>query len=209
MAIDFFAAPGRAAATAAVARGRRALDRAQGRRREPKEPRRGGPLDPARYRGKRWVTRPRPHIDRLASAWLIRRWIDPRARFAFAAPEAVPAGAIPFDMPGVEFGHHGEDSTFETLVARFGLGGDPGLAALAQIVHDLDLRDGKFQRSEAAGVEVLVTGLAARLSDDAALVRAAGPLFDALHAALEGGDAAPGAKRRPPVGKRGGRGRGR
>jgi hypothetical protein len=142
----------------------------------------------------------------MAWSWLMRRFIAARARFAVAAPEALPAGAVPFDVPGVELGHQGEDSTFETLMARFGLGGDPGLRALAEIVHDLDLRDGKFQRPEAAGVEALVRGLAERLSDDGKLLRAAWPLFDALHAALRGGEpAARKAPRRRAALKRDGR----
>jgi hypothetical protein len=206
MAIDYFDAAGGKQARGALARAREALRRAQGERRGTGPVRGAGRLDPADFQGKRWVTRPRPHIDRLASSWLIRRFVDPRARFAFSAPEAVPAGAIAFDMPGVDLGHQGEASTFETLVARFGLGGDPGLRALAEIVHDLDLRDGKFQRPEAAGVEALVCGLAERVSDDGKLLRAAWPLFDALHAALRGGEpAAKKTPRRRAAGKRDGR----
>ena len=87
-------------------------------------------LDLATLRGRRWVTRPRPHIDRIGSAWLIKRFIDPDAQFVFAAPGAFPADAIPFDAPGVELSHRGEDCTFETLVKRARLR-DRRLARLA------------------------------------------------------------------------------
>ena len=184
--MDLFKAPGRAEAAGALERCRTLLRATQGRRAVPG--RRGGGAphrrDPAQYQGRLWVTRPRPHIDRCASAWLIRRFIDRRPRFAFHAPGEVPRGGIPFDMAGSELGHQGEDCTFETLMKQFGLDGDPALAAIAQIVHDVDLKDGKFGRPEATGVNAVLRGLEARIADDQKLVREAGGVFDGLYATL-------------------------
>src|SRR5256712_7985797 len=109
--------------------------------------------------GSTWVTRPRPHIDRIASAWLVQRFIDPHARFAFADPTDAPHKGIPFDILGAEFGHHGEDCTFETLLKRFGLK-DRRLRIIAEIVHEADLRDGKFPRHEASRAGPALKGLA-------------------------------------------------
>lgn len=136
-------------------------------------------------RGRRWVTRPRPHVDRIGSAWLIKRFIDPGAEFGFARPEDFPADAIPFDALGAEFGHRGEDCTFETLVKRCGLR-DRRLAQLAEIVHEVDLRDGKFHRDEARGVDLVVRGLLLALKDDAEVLEHGMTLFDGLYAALAG-----------------------
>ena len=135
-------------------------------------------------RGRLWATRPRPHIDRLASAWLIKRFIDPEARFLCAPPAEFPAEALPFDVVGAEFGHQGEDCTFETLLRRSRLD-DPRIEALAEIVHEADLRDGKFERPETDGVDLAVRGLAATIKDDEALMAQGLALFDALYAALE------------------------
>ncbi|MCL6641391.1 MAG: chromate resistance protein [Candidatus Rokubacteria bacterium] len=136
-------------------------------------------------RGRLWVTRPRPHVDRLASAWFIRRFVDPDARFAFTAPEARPAEAIPFDMAGVELGHHGDRCTFETLLAATGRR-DAGLQALAEIVHEADLRDGKYPREEARGLDLAIRGLLAALEDDEAVLAAGLTLFDGLYEVLSG-----------------------
>jgi hypothetical protein len=95
-------------------------------------------------RGRLWVTRPRPGVDRMASAWLIRRFIDAAARFGFLTDvDAAPANAVPFDMFGAGFGHQGDRCTFEALQARFDIR-DAAVTRLATIVHDLDLKDGKF-----------------------------------------------------------------
>src|SRR5262249_59034476 len=90
-------------------------------------------------RGRQWITRRRPHVDRLASAWLIKRFIDPEATFLFADPKDFPAGAIPFDAPGAEFSHVGEDCTFEATLKRDGLR-DPRRTRLPQSAHAADLR---------------------------------------------------------------------
>jgi hypothetical protein len=141
-------------------------------------------LDARRYRGKRWVTRPRPHVDRIATAWLVRRFIDPKARFLFAAPGAFPAGAIPFDAPGAEFGHQGQDCTFETVLKRFGLD-DRRLAAMAEIVHDIDLKDERFGREETRGLDLALRSLRAAIADDRRLLAQGLVLFDGLYAMLE------------------------
>jgi hypothetical protein len=182
--MDFFAAAGKAPAAAALARVRHLMGAARGRKTP--APRRGSraELDVSKFQGKRWVTRPRPHIDRCASAWLIRRFIDRRARFGFAAEGGNMRSGIPFDMAGADFGHHGEDCTFETLMKRFGLDGDAAVCAIAEIVHDIDLKDGKFGRAEAAGVNVVLRGLMERIRDDHRLLRETAPVFDGLYATL-------------------------
>ncbi len=134
-------------------------------------------------RGRRWVTRPRPHVDRIASAWLIKRFVDPEAEFLFARPEDFPEDAIPFDALGAELGHQGEDCTFETLVKRCGLR-DRRLAQLAEIVHEVDLRDQKYRRDEARGIDLAIRGLLAALKDDQEALAHGLTLFDGLYAAL-------------------------
>ena len=140
-------------------------------------------LDDPALRGRRWVTRPRPHVDRIASAWLIKRFVDPAAAFLFARPEEFPAEAIPFDALGAEFGHQGEDCTFETLIKRCGLR-DRRLAELAEIVHEVDLRDQKYRREEARGIDLAIRGLLAALKDDQDVLAHGMTLFDGLYAAL-------------------------
>ncbi len=134
-------------------------------------------------KGRRWITRPRPHVDRLASAWLIKRFVDPEAEFLFAPPEEFPTDAIPFDAMGAEFGHQGEDCTFETLLKRFGLR-DRRLAELAEIVHEMDLRDQKFRRDEARGLDLAIRGLLAALKDDHQVLAHGMTLFDGLYATI-------------------------
>jgi hypothetical protein len=135
-------------------------------------------------RGRLWATRPRPHIDRLASAWLIRRFIDADARFLFAPPAEFPPEAVPFDVMGAEFGHQGEDVTFETLLKRGGLD-TPPLRTLAEIVHEADLRDGRYDRPETDGIDLAVRGLAAAIKDDQELLGQALALFDGVYSVLE------------------------
>src|SRR5260370_1271318 len=122
-------------------------------------------------KGRTWVTRSGVHVDRIASAWLIRRFIDPDARFRFVAPEEhQPApGELRFDMFEAEYTHEGDRCTFETLLARFGLV-DPALSAIAELVHDIDCKDGKFARGETAGVERGIAGIVRRHASDAARV---------------------------------------
>lgn len=141
-------------------------------------------LSARRFSGKTWLTRPRPAIDRVGSAWLIRNFIDPKANFVFANDPGKHPEAIPFDMTGVEFTHHGDDCTFETLLKRFGLT-DPALRRLGEGIHDADLEDGKFQNPEATGLDRIFKGWARLgLSDDEILVRGFG-CFDALFASFQ------------------------
>src|SRR5205085_10598236 len=123
VATDFFAAGKRSAALAAYERCQKALRAEQSRRDVQTKPggARAATHNPAEYQGRLWVTRPNLHIDRLASAWLIKRFIDARPRFSFIADGQTVEGGIPFDMFGVELTHHGEDCTFETMIKRFGL----------------------------------------------------------------------------------------
>jgi hypothetical protein len=182
---DFFGATHRAAAFAAYARCQKELRAAQGPKASASSSEtKRGKLDVTQYQGRRWVTRRNLHIDRLASAWLIKQFIDKRPRFYFVAEGETIAGAIPFDMFGAEFTHQGEDCTFETLLKRFGLSENKGLRELAQIVHDIDLKDDKFNRLEAAGLNAIIDGLSQVLRDDRKLLQHTGVVFDGLHALL-------------------------
>jgi len=129
-------------------------------------------INPKDYRGRVWVTRPRPGVDRCASAWLIRRFIDRRARFAFAPEDRVPTGAVPYDMFQEEgFGHRGDDCSFETLTKQFHVR-DPKVGLIGQIIHDADLLDDRFGRKEGYGVDEILKGWAQQgISDDKLLER--------------------------------------
>lgn len=132
------------------------------------------------YRRRVWATRKNIHIDRLCSGWLIKRFIDPEARFVFAAEALLPKSAIPFDTFGAEFSHHGEDCTFETLLKAFRL--DNGtLAEIAEIVHDIDMKDSKFARPEAAGLNAVVRALSAHLKNDHKTLAVGSVMLDALY----------------------------
>jgi hypothetical protein len=121
----------------------------------------------------------------MASAWLIRRFIDPRARFGFAADrDAVPDTGVPFDMFGVEFSHRGDDCTFETLCSDFRLA-DPALSRIAAIVHDLDLKDGKFDAPECGTVGALIDGLQLAHQKDDELLEHGMTLFESLFRSFE------------------------
>ena len=135
-------------------------------------------------RGSTWVTRPRPHIDRIASAWLIKRFYDPEAKFGFADAADASRKGIPFDVLGAEFGHHGDDCTFETLVKRFALK-DRRVKVIAEIVHEADLHDGKFTRNEAAGIDLAINGLVEAIPDDDELLARGTALFEGLYAVLK------------------------
>ena len=134
-----------------------------------------------------WVTRRDPHIDRLATAWLIRRFVDPAARFRFVDPSggAVKRSERSFDMTRADFTHEGDRCSFETMCHRLRLE-DDALQRMGEIVHDLDLKDSKFGRTDAAGVQRLVEGLSAAHTDSMARITAALPMFDALFAAFGG-----------------------
>jgi hypothetical protein len=174
--IDFFQAPERAEADAALARTEALLG--------PSEtvPSEVPSADLERYRGRRWVTRPHPHVDRLACAWLIRRFVDPDAEIRYA--ETAGEGEVSFDMKSADFGHRGNRCTFETMLAAFGLEGDPALAALAAIVHEIDLRDAST-RPEVPGLDAILRGWSAAGWADAELERHGIAIFEGLYRALQ------------------------
>ncbi len=133
------------------------------------------------YQGRTWVTRTGVHVDRIASAWLVRRLIDPAASFKFVPAKGyAPApGEVRFDMFEAEFSHEGDLCTFEVLCARFELK-EPGLAAVAELVHDIDVKDGKFGRAEAPGLAAQIAGLALLHREDEARLQRGAELFDEL-----------------------------
>lgn len=181
LAIDYF--PNEASAGAAAAWGE--FVRAAEQRLSPGEPRpRDEPVgrrDPAGYRGRLWATRRRLWVDRVASAWLIRRFIDGDARFLWLeTPADCPAQAVGFDFDGAEFTHAGPRVTFEVLAAAFGLDQDPGLKRLGAMVRALDVGEGFVP--EAGGFEAVLAGARQRLADDDALLAEIGGVLDSLHA---------------------------
>src|SRR5919202_445206 len=180
-AIDFFGAPGSQAAEGLLA----ALE---DRLREDEPPAPAAPADDlGPLRGRTWVTRRGVHVDRIASAWLVRRFVDAEASFRFVPAKGhVPQpGELRFDMFGGEFTHEGDRCTFEVLLARAGPD-DPALRAIAELVHDLDLKDGKFGRPETAGLGALVEGLCAATGDDPERLARGAAVLDALHAYFRG-----------------------
>jgi hypothetical protein len=182
-AIDFF--PGDAAARAQAAL--EALHRAVASRLSPDEPnpdaRAIEALDVDDYQGRTWATRRRPWIDRLGTAWLVKRFIDRAPRFTWLAdPRKCPKSALGYDFDGARFSYVGELVTFEVVARSFGLDADPAIARLAALVHFIDV--GGMPVDEAPGLERIVRGLQAlHATDDDALLEAALPVFDALHAA--------------------------
>jgi hypothetical protein len=147
--------------------------------------RRGVPrLDAANFRGKVWATRSRPWVDRLASAWLIGRFIDPKARFVWVDDtRRLPRGAVGYDFDGAKFSHVGARVTFEVLALSFGLDADPRVTRMGTLVRALDV--GGLPVPEAAGLEAVLAGLRAQHTDDAALQTAALTVFDAFFAVPE------------------------
>jgi hypothetical protein len=136
------------------------------------------------YIGRLWITRPRPGIDRVSSAWLIRRFIDPKARFVFGTEPNTHSDAIPFDMFCPEgFGHRGEDCTFETLSKHFAIR-DSRIKRIAQIVHDADLGDDKFGRAEGQGLDRVLTGWAKQDLPDDDLLKRGMDLIEGLYEVL-------------------------
>jgi hypothetical protein len=128
----------------------------------------------------KWATRAGVHIDRAACAWLICRHIDPEPEFVFVDdPRLVPSDATPFDMRGAELSHHGGDCSFETILRRYELD-DPVLWKLAEIVHEADIDDERFDAPEARGLDVVLRGLS-MICDDARVLEITGPVFDGLY----------------------------
>ena len=174
-AIDFFGSPVRKQVE-------RALDELQ----SPQAKRDFRDIDkvsPAAYRNRVWVTRARPGVDRVTSAWLIRRFIDPKAKFAFAVEDQKPPEAVPFDMYEGGFGHRGEDCTFETLLKAFHIR-DKKAAAMAQIVHDADLFDEKFGRKEGFGIDGVMKGWARQGFSDQELLDRGVQLAEGIYQSL-------------------------
>lgn len=138
--------------------------------------------------GRTWVTREGVHVDRIASAWLIRRFIDPKARFKFVPSRGYRplAGELRFDMVGAEYTHAGEDCTFQTLLKRFGLR-DPALRILGEIIHDIDCKDELFGRPETVGVHALIRGLVRTCEADDQRIERGGAIFDDLLASYARG----------------------
>src|SRR6266487_5849531 len=172
VAIDFFGAPRRRAAQEEVARLEARL--------RPPDPQVPAPAHLAQApRGATWVTREGVYIDRIASAWLIGRFIDSKARFKFVAAEGYRPrpGELRFDMFEAEYTHEGDACTFETLVVRFGLG-DRALRVIAEIVHDIDCKEAKFGRPETPGIERLIAGIAKQHAQDTARVELGAALLD-------------------------------
>ena len=137
-------------------------------------------------RGKVWVTREAVQIDRIASAWLVRRFIDPGARFKFVPGRAyLPrAGEVRFDMFEGEYTHEGDRCTFEVLLQRAGLH-DDSLAAIGEIIHDIDLKDGKYGREETAGIRIVIAGIAAGKRDDEERLARGGAVLDDLYQSMK------------------------
>ena len=176
--IDFFGTPNRDGAA-------EALDQIEARLRPPAD-RTSAPTrrsEQERPSGRTWVTREGIFVDRIASAWLIRRFIDPEARFRFVAPEGYrpKRGELRFDMFEAEYTHEGDHCTFETLLRRFELD-DPALLHIAEVVHEIDLRDDKFEREDAVGIERVLAGIAAACPDDDSRLQRGAALFDDLYA---------------------------
>ena len=181
--IDYYPGPAAAQADDELAALRGALD-ARFSKGEPVAQAAHGiaPLALADYQGRHWATRARPWVDRLACAWLIRRFIDPRSRFTWLADTAkLPRGALGFDFDGARFTHVGARVSFEVLVASFGLEANPALQRLSRLVHYLDV--GGLPVAEAAGLEAVLAGQREVFADDDALLAAASAVFDALFAA--------------------------
>lgn len=177
--IDFFAAPGREAAEGLIVGLEERLVPASSAK-SAVVLSRGLTIDDVRKRT--WVTRKGVHIDRVACAWLIRRFIDPEATFKFVQARGYTpdAGELRFDMYDAEFTHDGDLCTFEVMLRAFALK-DPALHALAEVIHDIDLKDAKFKRPETAGVDHLIAGIAMANDDDDMRLSASAPVWDGFY----------------------------
>jgi hypothetical protein len=175
VSIDFFASPLRGQ----VERALNAMQTSKTKSAAPEI----GKVSPAEYRNRVWVTRPRPGVDRVTSAWLIRKFIDQKAKFAFAPEDKKPAKAVPFDMYEGGFGHRGEDCTFETLLKVFHIR-DKKVLVMAEVVHDADLFDEKFGRKEGFGIDEVMKGWAREGLSDQELLKRGMQLAEGLYKSL-------------------------
>jgi hypothetical protein len=141
-------------------------------------------VNPKNYRNKTWLTRPRPEIDRVGSAWLIRKFIDLKAKFIFDSKVSAHPKAVSFDMLDAEFSHQGEDCTFETFTKRFAIR-DKAVRKIGEMIHDADLDDARFQRVEAIGIDRVLKGWAKQGLTDEQILRHGFECFDALYAFLQ------------------------
>ena len=176
--IDFFGAEGREAADGLIS----AIEARMNRKGPEKQAAASGMLFLEELQGKTWVTRKGIYVDRIASAWFIRRFIDPGARFKFVPPKdykPVP-GELRFDMFEAEFTHEGDRCTLEVLIQRVGRH-DPAVGRIAEIVHDIDLKDSKFGRQETAGIEQVIAGIAMAHKDDDGRLDRGSAVFNDLY----------------------------
>jgi hypothetical protein len=182
VAIDFFGAEGRATAEGLVSGLEAAL-----KQEETMAPSKTSVPPPGPLRDRLWVTREGVQVDRIASAWLIRRFIDPDARFKFVPGTGYSAqpGELRFDMFDGEFTHIGDRCTFEVLLGHAGLD-DPALKAIGEVIHDIDLKDGKYGREEVAGVRTLINGIAASSAEDEQRLARGSALLDELYSSFGG-----------------------
>lgn len=175
--VDYFNSPGAHDAQMMLQLVMKGLSRESGRRAVVK-------ANSKEYVGKVWLTRPRPGIDRAGSAWLIRKFIDAKAKFIFGMDPGKHPKAVPFDMAEVEFSHHGDDCTFETLVKRFGIS-DKAVLKMAEMVHDADLEDEKFGRWECIGINAVLDGWARTSISDGELLQKGVECFEGLYRGLQ------------------------
>lgn len=174
--LDFFPSPGRGTVEGLLAAAQRRLEEARGRAAPP------APRTLAELKGLTWVTRRGVHVDRMASAWLVRRFVDPEARFAFVESGEYPPlpGEVRFDMLAGEFTHQDDLCTFEVLVRSLGLD-DPALAALAEMVHDMDLNESRFGRPETPGLAAQLAAIAATSPEDGERLARSAAVLDDFH----------------------------
>ena len=185
-AIDFFSADGRDVAERLVT----TLETRLQERSDAMNLEQGLSATQSPLMGKVWVTREHVQIDRIASAWLVRRFIDPKARFKFVPGRSyLPrSGEVRFDMFEGEYTHEGDRCTFEVLLQRAALD-DPALAAIGEIIHDIDLKDGKYGREETAGIRTVMAGIAANQRDDEQRLARGGAVLDDLYESFKVGPA--------------------
>lgn len=183
--LDFFGAHGRQDAEAALAE----LDRQRYAHPDVSRVEQGDTIQSLDLTGRTWVTRSGVHVDRIACAWLIRRFIDPQAQFKFVDSRHYdPAdGEVRFDMVDAEFTHEGDRCSFETLLLRADLTAEPALVAIGEIIHELDIGDGKFARPETAGVGAMLSGVCASTDDDLQRIATASEALNQFYAFFSNG----------------------
>lgn len=183
ISLDYFRAPNKEKAEKAITDCDKIIEGLKASQDKAQSVEEGRPIkiyDKNEFQNKTWVTRKGLHIDRIASGWLIKRFIDKGAKFSFIAEEEVVKNGVAFDVYNAEFSHRGEDCTFETLLKGFNLK-DPILVQIAEIVHDIDLKDDKFGRKEAEGINQIIIGLSQRQKNDKKLLERGIEIIDSLY----------------------------